>query len=381
MNKKFIISLFIFISFLSCQNYEALENSVTFNINPDRKNYYSGENLYLNISLNINKGYHIYSVHPDKSLSPTYIEILDSTYFSNIGIMLEPKPKKKCDESFNQFISYHDNKTTFSLPLRVDKNVLPGKYKVNALLNYLACDKSMCIPKADPFSFDLIINDGNARLNYTKDFDTKFNFLDIESCEDVSDLDEEINKGIFSFILFSIGMGLLALLTPCVFPMIPITVSYFTKEGEKKNSYPLKSASIYALGIVIIFSSLGIILALTLGATGARDLAQNPWVNLFIAILFIYFAFSLFGYYEIQVPSILRQYSLKQESKGGTLGILFMSLTFTLTSFTCTVQFVGLLLVAASSGEYFWPILGMICFSSAFAFPFFYGYLGLCRGK
>ena len=91
-----------------------------------------------------------------------------------------------------------------------------------------------------------------------------------------------------------------------------------------------------------------------------------------ISALFIYFAFSLFGHYEIQIPSTLRQFSVKQEERGGVLGILFMALTFTLTSFTCTVQFVGLLLVAASQGEFFWPILGMITFSTAFASPFFF---------
>jgi thiol:disulfide interchange protein DsbD len=110
---------------------------------------------------------------------------------------------------------------------------------------------------------------------------------------------------------------------------------------------------------------------LTLGATGANQIASNPWVNLFIAALFVYFAFSLFGQYEIQLPSAFRQFSAQQENRGGVLGILFMALTFTLTSFTCTVQFVGLLLVAASQGEFFWPIIGMVTFSTAFASPFF----------
>jgi thiol:disulfide interchange protein DsbD len=111
---------------------------------------------------------------------------------------------------------------------------------------------------------------------------------------------------------------------------------------------------------------------LTLGAAGANQIASNPWINLFIAALFVYFAFSLFGQYEIQLPSSLRQFSVQQEDRGGVMGILFMALTFTLTSFTCTVQFVGLLLVAASQGEYFWPVLGMITFSTAFASPFFF---------
>jgi len=167
-------------------------------------------------------------------------------------------------------------------------------------------------------------------------------------------------------------MGLLALLTPCVFPMIPITVSFFTKQGEKENNNPLKSAIIYALGIIFIFTSLGLMLAVTLGASGANQVASNPYINLFIALLFVFFAFSLFGMYEIQAPSSLRQFSLQNEDKAGVAGILFMALTFTLTSFTCTVQFVGLLLVAASQGSYLWPIIGMSIFSFAFSLPFFF---------
>jgi len=110
---------------------------------------------------------------------------------------------------------------------------------------------------------------------------------------------------------------------------------------------------------------------LTLGASGANQLAANPWVNIFIAALFIYFALSLFGMYEIQLPSVLRQYSLKQEGRGGVMGTLFMAVTFTLTSFTCTVQFVGLLLVAASQGQWFWPMIGMVVFSAAICIAIF----------
>ena len=154
--------------------------------------------------------------------------------------------------------------------------------------------------------------------------------------------------------------------------MIPITVSFFTKQGEKENNNPLKSAIIYALGIIFIFTSLGLMLAVTLGASGANQVASNPYINLFIALLFVFFAFSLFGMYEIQAPSSLRQFSLQNEDKAGVAGILFMALTFTLTSFTCTVQFVGLLLVAASQGSYLWPIIGMSIFSFAFSLPFFF---------
>ena len=111
---------------------------------------------------------------------------------------------------------------------------------------------------------------------------------------------------------------------------------------------------------------------ITLGASGAGDIAANPWINIFIASLFIYLAFSLFGYYEIQTPAFIRQFSINQEGRGGVLGILFMSLTFTFTSFTCTVAFVGALLATASQGAVFWPIIGMLSFSLAFASPFFF---------
>ena len=105
-----------------------------------------------------------------------------------------------------------------------------------------------------------------------------------------------------------------------LFPMIPITVSFFTKEGEKEGNKPIKSALVYAIGIIVIYTSLGFLMALILGASGANQIASNPWMNLFIASLFIYFALSLFGMYEIELPSFIRQYSLDKESKGGIKG-------------------------------------------------------------
>jgi thiol:disulfide interchange protein DsbD len=139
-----------------------------------------------------------------------------------------------------------------------------------------------------------------------------------------------------------------------------------------ENQDPVKQASVYGVGIIATFTLLGLILAITLGASGANQLAANPWVNLFIGALFTYFALSLFGMYEIQLPASLRQLFQNQEGRGGYIGTLFMAVTFTLTSFTCTVQFVGLLLVAAAQGQWFWPMLGMMIFSAAFALPFFF---------
>jgi len=364
------ISLFYFLfSFSYGENLDHLDNCVSFKISSDREIYYSDENLFLTFDIEIEKGFHIYSVHPNKSLAPTYIEIIDSVYFSTFGAINEPKPKKKCDTTFNEYVSYHEDNIILIQPLRIQENLNPGNYKINGMFNYYACDATMCIPKTDEFSFDLNIDKGNPRLKLSNDFSTEYKFNEVESCEE-SFLDKEINKGLISFILFSIGMGFIALLTPCVFPMIPITVSYFTKEGEKEGNNPLFSASVYALGIIGTFTLIGFLF--TLGDSDPGALAANPWINLLIGFLFIFFAFNLFGYYEIQIPAFVRDFSLKNESKGGIIGILFMSLTFTLVSFTCTAAFIGTALVAAQHGSKFWPVIGMLSFSTAFAFPFFF---------
>ena len=363
-----IVFCFLFgISLSNEFDSSALENCVRFDVEVDRKVYFGGENLYLLFNVEIDDGFHIYSVHPEKSLSPTYVDIIDSVYFSVIGIINEPEPLKKFDKNFNQDIYYHKNNIQLVKNLKLSDSLENNNYKVNGVFEYYACDESMCIPRWDDFSFEFQVFDGEKREDFDwEPFPTKY-VSDIP----LTELETEINKGLFSFILFAIGMGFLALLTPCVFPMIPITVSYFTKEGEKDNNNPIFSASLYALGIIVIFTTLGLLLSFTLGASGAGDLAANPWINIFIALLFIYLAFSLFGYYEIQTPSFLRQFSINQENRGGIIGILFMSLTFTLTSFTCTVAFVGALLATASQGAIFWPIIGMLSFSLAFASPFF----------
>ena len=285
------------------------------------------------------------------------------------GLVEEDEPIEKYDDGFLTVTKTHQGGAIFTAPILLNEDISPGTYDLKVVVLFQVCNESLCYPPKEEFLIvPITIEPGEAREDR----------LDIVLVSDVFDrsgninLEAAIDQGFFSFVLLAISMGFLALLTPCVFPMIPITVSFFTQQGESGQGKPLKNAIIYTLGIIATFSILGFILALTLGASGANQLAANPWVNLFIAALFIYFALSLFGMYEIEVPEKLRHLSLKQEGRGGVVGTLFMAVTFTLTSFTCTVQFVGLLLVAASQGQWFWPLIGMIVFSAAFAFPFFF---------
>ena len=284
-------------------------------------------------------------------------------------MVLEDDPIVKYDDAFETTTRTHHGGTSFEAPFLVKSNFSPAEYDIKVSVLYQVCNATLCYPpNKESFDFRVKIDEGPPRDGY---LDIVLNTDSVLDSSGNINLDAAIMEGFFPFILLALSMGFLSLLTPCVFPLIPITVSFFIQRGESKNGTPLANALIYAGGIVATFSLLGFILALTLGASGANQLAANPWVNLFIASLFIYFALSLFGMYEIDIPDKLKQLSLRQESRDGIIGTIFMAVTFTLTSFTCTVQFVGLLLVAASQGQWFWPMIGMIVFSSAFASPFF----------
>jgi thiol:disulfide interchange protein len=329
----------------------------------------AGEVAKLVVTAKMDSEWKIYALR-DQGEGPiaTRVTVLGDI-IKDSGLVEEDEPLAKYDDGFLTVTKTHQGGAVFTAPILLNEDIAPGTYDLNVVVLFQVCNEALCYPpKEESLIVPITIEIGDPREDR----------LDIVLVSDVFDksgninLEAAIDQGFFSFVLLAISMGFLALLTPCVFPMIPITVSFFTQQGESGQGKPLKNAIIYTLGIIATFSILGFILALTLGASGANQLASNPWVNLFIAALFIYFALSLFGMYEIEVPEKLRHLSLKQEGRGGVVGTLFMAVTFTLTSFTCTVQFVGLLLVAASQGQWFWPLIGMIVFSAAFAFPFFF---------
>ena len=174
--------------------------------------------------------------------------------------------------------------------------------------------------------------------------------------------------------------GLAALLTPCVFPMIPITVSFFSKFSEVSLRRSAIMAGVYAVSIIGTFTLLGIVVSAIFGAVGMQAISSSAWFNIFLTALLFVFAFNLFGLFEIMVPSWLinRSSSKEQELKSadGSLrhqlaGVFFMALTFTLVSFTCTVAFIGIVLAEAAKGEWFYPTVGMLSFATAFSIPFF----------
>ena len=174
------------------------------------------------------------------------------------------------------------------------------------------------------------------------------------------------------FLWLAVTTGLLSLLTPCVFPMVPVTIAYFSSPGGN-GSFSLRRPLLFGLGIVATFTVLGLVLAAVFGAAGLNRFAADPWVNVTLAALFLVFAANLFGWLDAPMPWRLANAAdraSRNAAPGSSLGALIMGATFTLTSVTCTAPFVGTLLVLASRGSWATPVVGMIVYSVAFALPF-----------
>ena len=183
----------------------------------------------------------------------------------------------------------------------------------------------------------------------------------------VNTVPAQTSDGLGAFLLTAFGFGLASIFTPCVFPMIPITVSFFVNQRGG-----IAQAVVFSLGIVVLFCALGLGVTAAVGPFGVVQLGSNPWVNTFIALVFGVFALSLLGAFEITLPASLLTSLDKASRRGGYLGTLLMGLTFSLTSFACVGPFVGSILAASVQQKGAQPVLGMMSFATGLASPFFF---------
>ncbi|PCI22855.1 MAG: hypothetical protein COB67_13225, partial [SAR324 cluster bacterium] len=326
-----------------------------------------GENVRVNVQVKIIPGWHIYSViaQGDDAPPPSDVSLLDSPLIED-GPAYETRPINDFDPVIGMKLSYHKGKAILYRNLKVPDDLELGNYQANVQVRFQTCSDRLCLPpEVKVVSLDYTIEEGPVRAEYQY-ADRSIDNLPSQGMNHLTD------GGLWSFIALAALMGLASLITPCVFPMIPITVSFFSKQAEGKRSTLIKLATIFALGIILTYTGTGLLLSAIFGAGSALQLATNPYVNLVIGIVFILFAFSLMGLFEITIPGGVQGYfDQKARKLGGVPGVLLMGFTFTLTAFTCTVQFVGTMLIAAAQGEWIWPVLGMLVFSSVFAFPFF----------
>ncbi len=313
--------------------------------------------VLVEVDAQIEPKWHLYALPPTKATNiPTTIEVEAPAKLD--GKVTQDKPELKFDNNFNAQVEFFENSAKFMVPVQLGADG-KGTLKVR----YQACNDRMCLP---PTNVSVPIG-GAASTAAPKT--TGADAAGTKSLE--QQVNEQEKKGLLSFFLFAFGAGLLALLTPCVFPMVPITVSYFSKHKESMGTKSSIAAPVaYCLGIISAFTGFGLIVSIVFGASGIQKFATNPIVNLLLAGLFIFLALNLFGIYEIQLPVSL-QNKFSPRGKQGLIVPVLMGLTFTLTSFTCTVPFVGTILVNATKGDILYPFVGMLAFSSAFASPFF----------
>ncbi len=348
----------------------------------------AGESGRVLIRVQIEDPWYMYGTKEFKSDNPldtfptsTSIKLNPNRNFTQNGDLVQPKPLEKIDKNFNDLrVEFYEKEVVFALPIKVKEGVT-GKQELGLTYSYQACKKGLCdIPRGDKkLSVSFEVQPGEprqARLAAMTALPNQPAQVALETPNSTKNAasgqpkPEDMSLGAYLVFCFLGGLG--ALLFPCVFPMIPVTVSFFSKKKpgeEQKTNYA--GAIAYCLGIIGTFTGLGLAVTLIFGATGIQDLATNAYVNAGMFLVFVALALSLFGLFEIAVPNSLVNKANSKSRMGGLVGPVLMGLTFTLTSFTCTVPVVGALLVAAANGDIWRPLIGMLVFSTTFAFPFF----------
>ncbi len=338
----------------------------------------AGRTFDAGLTATIDRGWHLYAlVEPDSGPIATVITLPVSGTFQAAGDAAAPAGTVALDPNFNVETEFFEDRVTFLLPLKVAALTKPGRYKLEVTASWQTCNDRLCLPPTDavialdvdvgvtgaspPVSTTIV--KGSAAPDSASAPAVRAPVLDMAADSRASSLGQ--------FLGVAALMGLLSLVTPCVFPMVPITVSYFTSRARKRRRDAITQALTYGLGIVLTFTALGFVIAVVFGASGLNQFAANPWLNLGVTAMFVLFALSLFGISEVRLPSrLLTAVSSADEGRGPLSGTLLMGLAFTLTSFTCTAPFLGTLLVVASQGDWQWPLLGMLAFSTVFALPF-----------
>lgn len=347
-------------------------------------NYTDNNEAEILFEANIEEKWHIFaqSSNPKGSM-PLSINFENNNNFELIGKLKEPKPIEEFDDVFQVYVRYFVNNVTFKQKIKI---LSEKSFIINGTIDYQSCIDGMCVPG----SFDFDLNIKGAKNTIQKVFDTTNiiskknidnNSLNINDTLDTNKLSQHIinvsddneanktDKSIWALFLFAFLAGLAAILTPCVFPMIPMTVSFFMHDSDKKRKAKIQ-ASFFGLSIILIYTVIGTIVALTLGVNFANWLSTHWIPNVLFFLIFLIFAASFLGMFEITLPSWLISKSDKQADKGGIGAPFFMAFTLVLVSFSCTGPLVGAILVATSRGEVIEPIIGMLGFSLAFAIPF-----------
>ena len=331
----------------------------------------SADTIRLSFDLTIANGWHVYSTSLPAGGPISATLEFDTVYGAQpvTALLFTGNEIEKDDPVFGMRVRYFEKKVTFRQDFKISEGwIMEGS------LTYGACDDESCLP---PQRVEFSHKDPTLMAAATNQDNTS----GIENIEGYnaqlwapvsysSPQTTESGRGLWGLFLTSFIGGLIALLTPCVWPVIPMTVSFFLKRSSTRRK-AISDAILYGLSIVAVYVALGLIITLAFGANALNALATNAIVNILFFVILVAFALSFFGLFEITLPSGWSTGTDRKSSAAGLGGIFFMALTLTIVSFSCTGPIIGFLLVdAASTGSILAPTVGMLGFSVAMAIPF-----------
>lgn len=413
MRSLFISTLLVFTSFLlqaqisiptigsqtATNNKPKQHAKWSYSINPTKATI--GQEVELIFTAEIEEGWYLYSSDFDANLGPivTAVNFKKNDSFQAIGSLKAIKPKRKFDDIWGGEVSYFIEKAEFRQKIKVLK-INP---EIAGTIEYQTCTikDGACVGGEHDFAVQLSVvsrqssvdskqskvvsvqSSENSKLDTsikevvaptidtpkTSNYEQATTNVEKPKTQDPTPNTSQEDFSLWAFFFKAFLFGLAALITPCVFPMIPMTVSFFT-HSSKSRKEAIRKAVIYGLSIIAIYTLVGTGVAALFGADAANFISTHWLPNLLFFGIFIFFAVSFLGAFEIVLPSSLVNKIDAQSEKGGLMGVFFMAFTIVLVSFSCTGPIIGTVLIESAGGKFIKPIVGMLGFSMAFAIPF-----------
>ena len=310
----------------------------------------------------------------DKNIKITKVEDFENGGDSLFQVLFsETKPIEEFDPNFNMTLKFYSHEAEFKTKIKITS---PNPITIKGYLEFMCCDDEKCLPP-DERDFEFSFPGTGEEAAVATDQSAKGTSNQVEVTSNDENLSFNANKSMWDIIIEAIIWGFVALLTPCVFPMIPMTITFFLKGGQNRRQGRIQ-ASAYGISIVLLYTiPIAIIILITYfvgGKTVTTDIfnwLSTHWLpNVFFFLIFMFFAASFLGMFEIILPSWMVSKADSKADKGGIIGAFFMALTLVLVSFSCTGPLVGTVLVKSAQGAVFEPIFAMLAFSVAFALPF-----------
>ncbi|TDE03539.1 protein-disulfide reductase DsbD family protein [Flavobacterium hiemivividum] len=377
--------VFILITFLAFANVNAqILDPAKWTTKIEKKS----DNTYLlTFDAIIEKDWHLYSQFtPDGGPLPLEVNFKNAKgNYTLVGKAKESKTRTAFNDIFEVNETFFEKKAQIQQLVQITN---PKAFSIEVELNYQVC-KEVCINVEKKFTFSIaagstvvaVSKEATAEVDAVVETDSvKIDSLAPSIGETnmvvaptekvvVEETKSDTQRGLWSIFFIAFLSGFAALLTPCVFPMIPMTVSFFTKQS-KTRATGIRNAIIYGVSIIVIYVLLGFLVTWIFGADALNALSTNVWFNIIFFVLLVVFAASFLGAFEIMLPNSWANKVDSQADRGGIIGILFMALALAIVSFSCTGPIVGTLLVEAASKGGIAPIIGMFGFSLALALPF-----------